>query len=238
MLKVNDVYNMINALAPYETQASFDNSGLNVGNGENKVTGILVALDTTENVVDEAIELGTELIVCHHPLMFNARKNMTEHDPEGRILCKLIRHHISVISAHTNLDLTEYSGSACIARALSLDNIHSDEYLYIGDLKESCNAAVLNEKLNKILGVDVRIYGSKEKRIGTVAIAGGAFDSGFRQAICNGADCLITGEVRHHNALTASMENFVLYDGTHYATEAILVEHLADTLQKCEQVVK
>ncbi|MBO2517496.1 MAG: Nif3-like dinuclear metal center hexameric protein [Clostridiales bacterium] len=238
MLTVRDVYDILNEMAPYDTQEDFDNSGLNVGKSSNEVHKILVALDVNENVVNEAVETGAELIVSHHPLLFHARKNLVEEDPEGRILCKLVRNNISVISAHTNLDLSVHSGSACIARKLGLANIRSEEFLYLGELNEPVTADELNNRIENVLHAPVRIYGNRGKMISTLAIAGGAYDIGFTQAMECGAQALLTGEVRHHNALAASMEDFVLFDGTHYGTEAILVPELANTLQKQQVVVQ
>lgn len=238
MLTVKDVYDILNEMAPYDTQEDFDNSGLNVGKASNEVRKILVALDVNENVVKEAVQLGADLIISHHPLLFHARKNLVEEDPEGRVLCELVRNHISVISAHTNLDLSVYSGSACIARKLGLTNIRSEEFLYLGEFEKPMNGAEIADRIQDVLHAPVRIYCNSEKMISTLAIAGGAYDLGYTQAIECGAQALLTGEVRHHNAIAAAMEDFVLFDGTHYGTEAILVPELADTLQKNENVVK
>lgn len=238
MLTVKDVYNILDEMAPYETQEDFDNSGLNVGKPSNEVKKILVALDVNENVVDEAIRIGAELIVSHHPLLFHARKNLVEEDPEGRILCTLVRNRISVISAHTNLDLSVHSGSACIARKLGLKNIRSEEFLYLGEFEKPVVSSELCNRIQNVLNAPVRIYGNEEQKITTMAIAGGAYDIGYTQAMACGAQALLTGEVRHHNALAAAMEGFVLFDGTHYGTEAILVPELADTLQNNADVVK
>lgn len=238
MLKVKDIYEFIDSIAPYDTQESFDNSGLNVGKKDRDVHAILVTLDVTQNAVEEAIKVGADLIVSHHPLLFHARKDLTEDDPEGRILCRLVRNNISVISAHTNLDLSGLSGSACIARGLKLSNIRPEGFLYIGETEKSITAEELGSAVEQLLGVSVRIYGNKAKRIDTIAVAGGAYDIGYTQAMEAGADILITGEVRHHNALAASMDGFVLMDATHYGTERILVPILCDTLQNSELVVK
>ena len=109
-----------------ETAESYDNVGALVGRRDAQVTKILVALDCTWDVVQEAERLGAELIVSHHPLLFHARKNLLEEDAEGRILCEMVRKHLSLVSAHTNLDQTEYSGSAACAKLLGLKNIRKE----------------------------------------------------------------------------------------------------------------
>lgn len=232
MSKVSDFYAILNEMAPFDTQEEYDNAGLILGDPDTEVKKVLVALDVTEEVVKEAIEKKAELIISHHPLMFHARKNLVERDPESRILCSLIREHISLISAHTNLDKTVYSGSACCAEAIGLKNIRQEGYLFIGELPVPMEADELEMIISKALHAPVRTYGDGKKQICSLAIGGGACDGELLEAKNLGADAFLTGEVRHHNALTASMIDFVLFDGTHYGTENILVPSLTAALQK------
>lgn len=229
---VETILNLINDIAPFDTAEGFDNVGLLLGRTDAPVSKVLIALDVTESVAEEAEKLGVQLIISHHPLLFRARKNLTEEDPEGRILCRLIRSHIALIAAHTNLDQTPWSGSACCARKMGLQNLHQEApYLFIGDLEKPCTAADLAGKLSEALSYPVRCYGNEQTLIHTLAIAGGAYDEGWDQASDCGAQALLTGEVRHHNALTAVMSGFVLFDGGHFATEAPLVRNLSEYLQ-------
>ena len=231
---VRDIVSIIQEIAPFETAEAFDNVGLIVGRSDWTVNRILIALDVTMDVVNEAVALGAQLIISHHPLLFRARKNLVEEDAEGQILCEMVRHHLSLISAHTNLDRTEMSGSACCARLLNLTNLRQEgDYLFLGDFKNGIPAQELKRKLSDVLGIDTRLYGDDKKIITTLAIAGGAYDEGWLAAMHVGAQALLTGEVRHHNALSASMSGFVLFDGGHYATEAPLVSNLGKYLQNC-----
>lgn len=229
---VQTIEEMLNELAPMETAESYDNVGAIVGRRDAKVTGILVALDCTWDVVQEAKRLGAELIVSHHPLLFHARKNLLEEDAEGRILCEMVRNHLSLIAAHTNLDQTEYSGSAACAKLLNLKNVRKEtNYLFLGELETPMTAAELETTISKAISFPVRCYGDGNRIISTLAIAGGADDGDWLAAKALGAQALLTGEVRHHNALAASMSDFVLFDGGHYGTEAPLVPFLAEYLQ-------
>lgn len=230
-LTVKAVEEYLNTLAPFDTAEGFDNVGLIVGNGDAIVSDILVTLDVTMNAVQEAIKKGCQLIVTHHPLLFHARKRLVEDDPEARILCELIRNRISVIAAHTNLDASDLSGGYCIARALGLQNVRKDGFLVLGETVAAENANALKTQIEAVINAPVRIYGDENKSVATLAIAGGAYDEGYVQAKALGAQALLTGEVRHHNAIAAAMENFVLMDGTHWATEEILVPNLAASLQ-------
>ena len=236
---VHDIYSIIQEIAPFETAEAFDNVGLLLGKGNQSVSRILIALDVTMDVMEEAKELGAELIISHHPLLFRARKNLVENDPEALILCEMIRNHISLISAHTNLDQTQWSGSACCAELLGLKNMRKEgSFLFLGDLEHPMTAEALCALISAHLSVEARFYGTADKLITTLAVAGGAYDEGWLAAMEAGAQALLTGEVRHHNALSASMSNFVLYDGGHYATEVPLVSKLANYLQNRLNAVK
>ena len=230
---VRTIEEMLFEIAPGETAEAYDNVGAIVGKRDAKVTKILVALDCTMDVVREAAEKGAELIVTHHPLLFHARKNLLEEDPEGQILCDLVRRNISLIAAHTNLDQTEWSGSASCAKLLHLQNIRKESaYLFLGDLPVPMTASALEKEISSAIRFPTRCYGAGETLISTLAIAGGADDGDWLAAQALGAQALLTGEVRHHNALAAAMSGFVLFDGGHYGTEAPLVPVLAEYLQK------
>ena len=230
---VKMIEDILEEIAPAETAEGFDNVGVIVGKRNAKVTKILVALDCTLKVSEEAKALGAELILTHHPLLFHARKNLLEEDPEGRVLCDLVRSHISLIAAHTNLDKTELSGSASCAKLLQLQNIRKgSDYLFLGELPSPLTALELENRIAQALSFPVRRYGNENTPITTLAIAGGADDGDWAAAQALGAQALLTGEVRHHNALAASMSGFVLFDGGHWGTEAPLVPFLTEYLQK------
>ena len=145
---VQTIEDLLNELAPMETAESYDNVGALVGRRDARVSIILVALDCTLDVVREAQSMGAELIVTHHPLLFHARKNLMEEDAEGKILCELVRANLNLVSAHTNLDQTELSGSACCAKLLRLQNIRkASDYLFLGELETPMTAGDLEERI-------------------------------------------------------------------------------------------
>lgn len=221
----------LNAIAPFETAEDYDNVGLLLGRPDAIVHKALVALDVTEAVVLEAERLGAELIIAHHPLMFHARKRLAETDGEARVLCRLIRSRISLIAAHTNLDLTPYSGSAQCAALLGLRNVRQEGLFFLGECAANVDAQSLRGMISSALHTQTRLYGAENLPVHTLAIVGGAYDEGWQEAQALGAQALLTGEVRHHNAVAAAMAGFALLDGGHYATEAPLVKPLAAYLQ-------
>lgn len=227
------IYDLIDRIAPYESQEAFDNAGFNLGDPKAPLSGLLVALDVTPEVIRAAEALKAGLIVCHHPLMFNAIQSLREDAQEGRLLGTLIRNGLSVISAHTNLDQSELGAARLIAEELGLANIRkADPYVVLGDLPDADNAESLGERLSRLLGLPVRAFGNAGITIRTLAIAGGAYSDGWLVARQVGAQALLTAEVRHHHALAARSEGFLIYDGGHEATELPMMAALARYLQK------
>ncbi len=239
-LIVKDVYDWINEVAPFETAESYDNVGLLIGSMGSEISKILIALDATPAVVDEALKLNAELIITHHPLMFRGTKKILEDDYEGSVISSLIRNNINLIAAHTNLDLSsEYSGSIGLVKALHLMNIRQEGFLYLGELPDApVSAKELRMRISSCEKDLVYQFGDDNAQITTLCISGGAYDEGFERARDLGAQAYLTGEVRHHNAIAAIGTGFVLYQGGHYGTESLLVPLLAQGLQSRLDMLK
>ena len=101
---VQDVLEFLNTWAPFPYQESYDNSGLIIGEPKQAITGILVSLDCTESVVDEAVRKGCNVVVAHHPILFKPIKSLTGKNYTERTVLRAIRHEIAIIAVHTNLD--------------------------------------------------------------------------------------------------------------------------------------
>lgn len=227
------IYDIINDFAPFEMQEEYDNSGFLIGDINSEVSRVLIALDATPEVIDEAIQKGAQLLISHHPLMFHAVKSIRDDNYDGLVLSKLVKSGLSLLSAHTNLDVSGLSGGAVIAKRLGLQNIRrgKDPVLTLGETQEPMTARELGKKIGDLIGLRTRCYGALDTKISTLALAGGAYDTGFSNAQAEGAQALLTGEVRYHNAITASQSGFVLFDGGHYHTEAWMMDELAFYLQ-------
>ena len=120
---VEEVYRSVDALAPFVLAEEWDNAGLLAGSPRQNVTGILCALDLNFAVIDEAVRLGANLIVTHHPILFRGRKNLREDEPEGRMLCSLVRNSIALIAAHTNFDNASPGVNDALAAQLGLGEL-------------------------------------------------------------------------------------------------------------------
>lgn len=234
MLTVQQVYDFINERAPFETQLAFDNSGLLVGSPDQAVTGIHFALDVTNRVIDEAITNGANLIVTHHPMMFSPIKRLVETGHEARLLCRLIREGISLISAHTNLDQAPGGCNDVLAQTIGLTNIQGEGFIRVGTLPEPMTASELAAHISASLGDAVRVMGNPATVISKVGMCSGAGADEWPGAAAMGAQAFLTGEVKHHIALEAADVGIVMLEAGHHATEEPGIFALAKALQMSE----
>ena len=235
-LTVRRVYEWIDALAPFETCESWDNSGLLAGSMEQSVAGVYCALDVSSRVIEDALEKGCDLLVTHHPILFGGRKNLREDDEEGRMLCRLVREKIAVISAHTNFDKAVGGVNDVLARKLGIQApmpIEGDEegFVRIGAIEPMTLGAFVR-KVKDTLGDAVRAYGDAEQTVKTIAVCGGAGGEFALLALQAGADAYVTGEMRYHDSLDLAQRGFATLQAGHDATEKIAVSALRDEIAK------
>ena len=231
MLTVADVYAYVNRRAPFDTQMDFDNAGLLTGTMDQPVTGIHAALDCTEGVIAEAEARGANLILTHHPLLFHARKRMTEEDAEGRLLCRLIRGRMALLAAHTNLDRAAGGINDVLAEVCGLRDPAGEDFLRVGDLPASMQAQELQVYLAARLQTAVRLMGQPQRVVRRLGVSSGAGGDGWPLAKALGADAFLSGEIRHHEALECVANGVTALEGGHFATEAPGIFALADALQ-------
>jgi dinuclear metal center YbgI/SA1388 family protein len=229
---VGDFYDAIDSLAAFGTAEGSDNAGLLVGSRNLPVTGALVALDATSAAIEEAQELGANLIVTHHPVIFSGVKQIEAES----VLYRLIAAGISAISAHTNLDAAQGGVNDILCGLLGLENVRPLESpIYpglarVGELRAPMSARELAEHARNVVGVSVVKYTDITPHIKTVAVCGGAGADLMPEAIAAGAGALVTADVKHHQLVAAKEAGFSLMDAGHYATEATVVKPLAEKL--------
>ncbi len=238
MLTVQQVYDFINERAPFETQLPFDNSGLLVGDPQMEVTGVHFALDVTNKVINEAVANGANLIVTHHPMMFSPIKRLVETDHQARLLCRLIRENISLISAHTNLDQAIGGCNDVLAERIGLTDVVGEGFLRVGTLPSPMTAGELAVSIGKALGDVVRVMGDASTLVEKVGMCSGAGADEWPAAAAMGAQAFLTGEVKHHIALEAADAGVVMLEAGHHATEEPGIFALADALQNSDLVVQ
>lgn len=228
---VGDVYDRIDAFAPFEMQEEWDNAGLLAGSREQTVDSVLCALDLNAGVLREAQEKNVQLIVTHHPILFRGRKNLREDDPEGRLLCELVRSRIALIAAHTNFDNAQPGVNDALAEKLGLTGVEAFEGGLRAGIPAQRTLGDFRRHVEETLGGPVRLYGEPEAEIHKVALLGGAGEDYVADARAAGADVFVTGEIAHHKAWGAYNSGVFVLEAGHAATELPAVHLLAKGLQ-------
>lgn len=241
MTCVSDILKYIETLAPRSMKMDWDNVGLLCGSRSTPVTKILVALDPFENVCDEAAAWGAQLIVTHHPIIFQAMKSVTDETSIGRGLTTLIRHGISAINAHTNLDCAPGGVNDVLAQTLGLRNIRvispsgvdaeGREWglLRMGETDEQSLESFLTS-VKEQLGCEGLRYVSGGKPVQKVAVGGGACAGGLVETFDAGCDTFVTADVKYNQFWDAHDLGLNLIDAGHFATENPVISVLAAKL--------
>ena len=235
---VGDVYRAIDAFAPFALAEEWDNAGILAGSASDEVRGILCALDLNPKVIEEARQVGANLIVTHHPILFRGRKNLREDDAEGRMLCSLVRSDIALIAAHTNFDNAVPGVNDALAARLGLADVEALEHGMRVGVPEEATLGAFCDRASEALGAPIRRYGEPDRAIHRVAVLGGAGEDFAAQARDAGADVYLTGEIAHHKAWDAYLSGVSILEAGHAATELPAVEMLAEGLQKAADGVQ
>lgn len=241
MIKVKDIAAIIEEFAPRDLQESYDNAGLQVGNPEQEVSGVLVCLDVTEDVINEAKERECNLIVSHHPLIFKGLKNLTGADATQRLVIEALKNDISVYSAHTNLDSVWDGVSHEIARKLGVKKLevlepqinHPNAGLgVVGNISPLPKIEFLR-KIKETFKVGALRYSAQSPSVVVrrVAVCGGSGASLISAAIKANADILVTGDVKYHD-FTSYGDEIIIADIGHYESELCSREILSRVIRE------
>ena len=243
MATVNDILTFVESLAPMYMKMNWDNCGLLCGRKAQPVKKILVALDPFRSVIDEAISLGADLIVTHHPLIFGEDLKAVNEDTEtGRCLLELMEHGIAAINAHTNLDVAPGGVNDVLAQVLGLGDIEvvspdgTDTMgrpyglLRAGSVKEQPLEQFL-ATVKERLGCEGLRYCDGGKPVRRVAVGGGSCGGAIPVAAAAGCDTFVTADIKYNQFWDARDLGLNLIDAGHFATEnpiaAVLAEKIA-----------
>ena len=230
MSKIIDFYNYIDSIAPFSTQESWDNSGFLVGDGGKEVKKVLLALDVTKPVLDEAEKIGAQLIISHHPVIFGALKEL---HPKN-IAFLAAEKGIAIISAHTCLDIADGGVNDCLAAALGLGNVikvdDGEGLLRMGELEKEMDCAEFVKHVAEKINVGGIKYTPTDKKIKKVAVCGGSGGDLYPFAMNAGADAFVTANIKHNIFIDIRRDNFCVLDAGHFCTENTVIEPLAKKL--------
>lgn len=235
---VSDIYNELNGLAAFNTQDNFDNSGLLIGSMNKEIKKIAVCLDITNDIISECADLGADLIVSHHPIIF---KKLSCVEPDTPVY-NLIRNNIAAICIHTPIDMAKGGISDIMFELMdfgSPDNaevlhvIHKDKNLGYGKIAKldfGISAEFLAAAAKKAFNCTSVRYVDGGKTISTVAVCSGAGSDEIYTALDKGVDAIITGDVKWHAFVDAKNAGLTVVDAGHYHTETIVCGYILNKL--------
>lgn len=238
-MRLKEVVAALERFAPLPLQESYDNAGLQIGLTETEeVSGALLCLDVTEQVLEEAVRLGCNLVVAHHPLLFRGLKSVTGATQPERCVQLALRHGLAVYAAHTNLDNARGGVNHCMAGRLGLEELRflrpdgdgSQGSGVVGTLPVPEEPVPFLRRVKAVFGVDCLLHNDGPSRpVRRVALCGGAGEFLLDDAIACGADVFLTGEMGYHRYFGHEGQLWIGVLG-HYQSERFTIDLLGDIL--------
>mgnify|MGYP001597868116 CR=1 FL=1 len=242
---IRDLCLYLEEMVPLSIQESYDNSGLLVGNQNDIITGILTCLDCTEKVIQEALALNVNTIVCHHPIIFSPLKRLTNQNYTQRIVAKAIKNNLHIYAIHTNLDNYLIDGvNTKIAKKLNLKELEaltplSGDYDsnsfgagIVGNLSVPMETNTFLEFLQQKMQTPlIRHTSIVQEKISRVAICGGSGSFLLPEALKKDADIFVTSDYKYHQFFDADNE-IIIADIGHYESEQFTIELLHEILSR------
>lgn len=235
MPTVREIESALYELAPRALAAEWDNVGLLVGRPDREVRRVLVSLDITESVADEAEHAGADLIVAHHPVIFHPAKSVTDRDPAGRLLLRLVEGGLSAICMHTNLDAARGGVNDALAAALGLENaapVAEDGIARTGTLPEALALPDFLARVKTALSPNGMRYADGGRPVRKVAVGGGACGDFLWEAAAMGCDTFVTADLKYNHFLDAQALGLTVVDAGHFPTENVVCPVLAQYLRE------
>ena len=239
-MKVREITSLIEAFAPLSLQESYDNAGLIVGREDDEIHRVLLTVDVTEEVIEEALEQECDMIVAHHPIIFHALKRFNSSSYVERCVEQAIRHGIVIYAAHTNLDSAQDGMSWRVAQMLGLEsvavmqptNAEGAGFGVVGELAEVEKSEDFMRRVMECFDVKTLRHSDIVKsEIRKVAICTGAGGSLIDDARASGADIYLTADLRYNDFMRHE-NRIILADMGHFESEYCAIQILFDILSK------
>lgn len=233
-MKCSKIMEALEQLAPLHMAETWDNIGMLVGTNERDIKSIYIALDPTDEVINDAISKNVDLLLTHHPLIFKPLKSVTNEDFIGRRIISLIKSNITYYTMHTNFDVSVMADLA--ADYLKLSNIEILEKIdenhgigKIGNLPKEMTLDELCQYIKDVFSIEfLKVFGNREEKIKKVVIMPGSGKSYIKNTIQSHAEVMITGDIDHHEGIDALASGLTIIDAGHYGIEHIFVKYMKE----------
>lgn len=236
MTTVHDLYTYLDDQYPKALSCPWDNDGLMLcGDSAGEVKRVLCALDVTEKTIAEAIDLGCEVIVSHHPMIFKKMAAVNDGDFHGRRVIDLLSHGISVMSFHTRLDAVQGGVNDVLCEKLGLTvtgtfGVDGEEIGRIAVCETELNLQTLCSRIKSALGTPCVHAVSAKRPVSRIAVLGGDGKDDWEAALAAGADTYITGTMSYNTLLDAKAAGLNVIAAGHFFTERPVMEAVAKTI--------
>ena len=241
-MKCNEVISCLEKIAPRCFAEKWDNVGLLAGREDKEINKILLALDPTSEVVEEAVAWGADLLITHHPLIFSGIKSVTTSDFIGKRVFNLIFQDVCYYAMHTNFDVMGMADAVAdeleLEKCQVLDVIYQDEISKegigrMGELSHTMSLEECARFVKEKCGLSsVKVFGDPHKLIDVVALIPGSGKDYVDLALAKGAQVVITGDIGHHNGLDAVEKGVAVIDAGHYGLEKIFTSYMEEVLRR------
>ena len=233
-MEIRELIENLEKKYPFSLQEEWDNSGLQIGNPEDHVKNVLVSLDLEEEGIKEAIANDCNLIITHHPYLFNGAKSIDFSRRFYKRLNTCVKNDITVYAFHTNLDIAGGGVNDNLCRILGIDKtrvLEKGKDLGLGRygfIEEKDADQFIREIKDKLKATGLVVYGDTSKKVKKIGVCGGAGSDLIRDALEISCDMMITGDVKYHDGMDLANEGIIICDVGHFASE----NHIIYKLQK------
>lgn len=229
-------------LSPKAYAEEWDNIGLLAGRQDKKVETVYIALDATDDVIEEVVRLGADMLITHHPLIFKKMDRINTDDFIGRRVYQLIRSDVSYYAMHTNFDVMGMADAAAdeltlmdrkVLNVTFEDDISKEGCGRVGKLRKRMSVAELAELVKTKFRVpNVRVFGELGDIVEVAAVMPGSGGDYIKDALNAGADVMITGDIDHHEGIDAVAQGITVIDAGHYGIEKIFISYMEEFIKR------
>ena len=241
-MECKKVIEILEKQSPKSYACDWDNVGLLVGREDKEIQKIYIALDATDEAIEEAIANGADMLLTHHPMIVKGMKRVTQEDFIGRRIIRLIQNDMVYYAMHTNFDVMGMADLA--ADYLGISDTRVLEITIVsetgeegigryGSLKKEMTVRECCEEVKQAFSLEnVKVFGDLERKVKTAAISPGSGRSVISNALQAGVDVLITGDIDHHEGIDAVAQKLTVIDAGHYGVEHIFIPYMEQYLKR------
>lgn len=241
-MECKKVIEILEKQSPKSYACDWDNVGLLVGREDKEIQKIYIALDATDEAIEEAIANGADMLLTHHPMIFKGMKRVTQEDFIGRRIIRLIQNDMVYYAMHTNFDVMGMADLAAdyleisdtrVLEITSVSETGEEGIGRYGSLKKEMTVRECCEEVKQAFSLEnVKVFGDLERKVKTAAISPGSGRSVIPNALQAGVDVLITGDIDHHEGIDAVAQKLTVIDAGHYGVEHIFIPYMEQYLKR------